>query len=162
MTTPIYHSENWPRKKKKKELKVKCTRLVVNISDSKKAGGGLIPSLSPSGFQAPAIHKVTVHPTGKHSLQPAITSDCASLCNLETLFTQPKNTSIQWESRVNWANAGCLPIPHKGFHHNLTWLLGRFFSPFWHFIFEGPTTLQAQPQVYPVSVSSSGCNAMPP
>lgn len=59
------------------------------------------PSLYPSGLGAPAIHKVTVHPTGKHSLQPAITSDCASPCNLETLFTQPKNTSIRWESRVN-------------------------------------------------------------
>lgn len=46
--------------------------------------------LSPLGFESPAIHKVTVHPTGKHSLQPAITFDCISLCNLETLFTQPK------------------------------------------------------------------------
>lgn len=46
--------------------------------------------LSPLGLESPAIHKVTVHPTGKHSLQPAITFDCISLHNLETLFTQPK------------------------------------------------------------------------
>lgn len=46
--------------------------------------------LSPLGLESPAIHKVTVHPTGKHSLQSAITFDCISLRNLETLFTQPK------------------------------------------------------------------------
>lgn len=46
--------------------------------------------LSPSSPESPAIHKVTVHPTGKHSLQAAITFDCVSLHNLETLFTQPK------------------------------------------------------------------------
>lgn len=39
--------------------------------------------LFPLGLESPAIHKVTVHPTGKHSLQPAITFDCISLCNLE-------------------------------------------------------------------------------
>lgn len=52
------------------------------------AGESLI--LSPLGLESPAIHKVTVHPTGKHSLQAAITFDCISLHNLETLFTQPK------------------------------------------------------------------------
>lgn len=61
----------------------------VKISlNSKKVGESLI--LSPLGLESPAIHKVTVHPTGKHSLQPAITFDCISLYNLETLFTEPK------------------------------------------------------------------------
>lgn len=50
------------------------------------AGESLIRS--PLGLESPAIHKVTVLPTGKHSLQAAITFDCISLHNLETLFTQ--------------------------------------------------------------------------
>lgn len=49
-----------------------------------------VSNFSPLGLESPAIHKVTVHPTGKHSLQAAITFDCISLHNLETLFTQPK------------------------------------------------------------------------
>ncbi len=56
--------------------------------NSKMAGESLI--LYPLGLESPAIHKVTVHPTGKHSLQAAITFDCISLHNLETLFIQPK------------------------------------------------------------------------
>lgn len=51
---------------------------------------GGVSIFSPSGFEAPAIQNVAVHPTGKLSLQAAITFDCISLYNLETLFIQPK------------------------------------------------------------------------
>lgn len=61
------------------------------------AGGSLI--LSPRGLKSPAIHKVTAHPTGKHSLQAAITFDCISLHNLETLFTQPKTLQSSGKAR---------------------------------------------------------------
>lgn len=73
---------------RKTSIKEACVLLVKISLNSKKAGESLI--LSPSGLESPAIHKVTIHPTGKHSLQPAITFDCISLHNLETLFTQPK------------------------------------------------------------------------
>lgn len=51
-------------------------------------GGGVSNPLSlrPRG----TCYPLTVHPTGKVSLQPAITFDCICLCNLETVFIQPK------------------------------------------------------------------------
>lgn len=51
-------------------------------------GGGVLNPLSlrPRG----TCYPLTVHPTGKLSLQPAITFDCICLYNLETLFIQPK------------------------------------------------------------------------
>lgn len=51
-------------------------------------GGGMSTALSlrPRG----TCYPLTVHPTGKLSLQPAITFDCICLYNLETLFIQPK------------------------------------------------------------------------
>lgn len=55
--------------------------------------------LFPSGLKSPAIHKVTVHPTGKHSLQAAITFDCISRHNLETLFTQPETPHSSGRAR---------------------------------------------------------------
>lgn len=95
------HKTEWESKKKimigpKTSIKEACVLSVKISLNSKKAGESLI--LSPLGLESPAIHKVTVHPTGKHSLQPAITFDCISLHNLETLFTQPK--TIQSSGRA--------------------------------------------------------------
>lgn len=109
--------DTWSRLRQKHEVKWTQTReqrkqMGVN---SEMAVRSLI--LSPWCRVSPAIRKVTVHPTGKHSLQAAITSDCISLHNLETLFTQPKTLQSSGEAgQSTQCRATSFSRRHRNWH----------------------------------------------
>lgn len=144
MTTPIYHKENWPRKKT--ESKVECSRLVVNSGDSKTACRvSSLLSLPQASKHLPSTKSPSIPQENTHyslplrlTASPRVTLKHCSLSQ-KTLQSSGRAGSIE-------PMLGVFSPPQR-FSPQSDMIAGPF-STFWRFIFEGPTTLQAQPQVY--------------